>query len=165
MTEQKKQDSSSKNEPQGLIYCRTGKEKNSFWALNAQQERCLKFANDNDIIIKAGYWDTGSANNMKRYGLNQILKMCRDKKYNIKYVIVERLDRLARKLSDFLRISEELKILGITILTVNGTKEEGAAGKFGHNLLMAMSQYHSELISERIKKDIQKRKEQERCQI
>ena len=87
MTEQEKQDVtdlSSQNEPQALIYCRAGKGKNSFWALNAQQERCLKFANDKGIMIKAGYWDTGSANNMERYGLNQILKICREKKIQYK---------------------------------------------------------------------------------
>lgn len=165
MEEQKEHDLSSQNEPQALIYCKTGMRKNSFWILNAQQEKCLKFASDKDITVRAGYWDKGSANNMKRYGLNQILKMCRDKKYNIKYLIVERLDRLVHKLSDFLQISEELKNLGVRILTVSEPNDFSPTGEFRRNLLMAMSQYHNEIISESIKKGIQKRKEQQKCQI
>ena len=159
LTQQKEEDFNISDDGNALIYCRVPKKKNDFELLNAQQENCLKFANENDINFLCSYWDTGNAKTLNRYGLNQIMKACRDKSNKIKFIIVDRLDVLTNQLSDFLQLRKELDDLGIAILSVMDPNEPGASGKFRQNIIIAISQFNFDRHSELVKAGLRKKQQ------
>ena len=105
-----------KNEiKKALIYCRVSTEEQAKegYSLDAQENFCRKFAEENGYKVVEVYRDEGkSGTNLNRPALQNLLDRCQDDK-SINAVIVQETDRLARNTKDHLTIRAILKKAGV----------------------------------------------------
>lgn len=149
-----------------VVYSRVGTKEQATkgYSLKVQQKECEKFIHSKGLKIIKYFSDIGSANGIRRQGLQDLLTFCKNNQNQVKYVVIARLDRLCRSLVDYVKFADLLDSLGIKIL-INGEKNEfDAAGNLQRNFLLKIMNFENELISERIKTGIQRRKEQLQCQ-
>ena len=91
-----------------------------------------------------------SAKNTDRPAYQKLLELARARLIDV--VIVTKLDRISRSLSDFIKLVEELERYGVKLVSL---KEDfdftTAAGRFQIHMLVALAQYERELTSARVK--------------
>lgn len=110
--------------------------------------------NQIDQLVKAGcerrniYQETASGGRIDRPKLHDCLKHLREGDV----LIVWKLDRLSRSLSDLLRILEKVDQAGATFKSLTECLDTtGACGRLMMNMLGAFNQFEREIIKERTK--------------
>ena len=141
------------------IYVRVSTEEQAQhgFSIEAQKEKASAFVMSQDGEIYKIYVDDGySGKNLKRPALQNLIKDAENKKFDI--VLIYKLDRLSRRLSDLVSLGEKFEKLGIGIKSVTEPFDTTTpAGKLMFNMLGSFAQFERELISERTKLGIMRR--------
>jgi putative DNA-invertase from lambdoid prophage Rac len=117
--------------------------------LPMQIEKCSKFASSRGWSVTMNVNEVGSGA-IKRPERERLLSLCRRREIDI--VIVWKLDRWGRSVSDIVSTLQELQELGIQFVSVTEALDfTTAMGRAMGNLLAVFSEFEREMISERVK--------------
>jgi site-specific DNA recombinase len=143
------------------IYTRKSSEEGldqSFNSLDAQREAGEAFVlsqrHEGWRTLPARYDDGGySGGTMERPGLKQLLEDVQANKVNV--VVVYKVDRLTRSLSDFAKIVEALDAKGVSFVSVTQQfNTTTSMGRLTLNILLSFAQFEREVTGERIRDKI-----------
>src|ERR1700693_22360 len=124
-------------------------------SLHAQREACEAFvksqAGEGWRLIKTAYDDGGfSGAGMERPGLQQLLENIRDGLVDT--VVVYKVDRLTRSLTDFAKMVELFDARGVSFVAVTQQfNTTTSMGRLTLNVLLSFAQFEREVIGERIR--------------
>jgi DNA invertase Pin-like site-specific DNA recombinase len=140
------------------IYTRKSSEEGleqSFNSLHAQREACeayiLSQRHEGWQVLPAKYDDGGfSGGNMERPGLRKLLADISAGKVDT--VVVYKVDRLTRSLSDFARIVESFDKQSVSFVSVTQQfNTTSSMGRLTLNVLLSFAQFEREVTGERIR--------------
>jgi site-specific DNA recombinase len=140
------------------IYTRKSSEEGldqSFNSLHAQREACeayvLSQQHEGWQLLATEYDDGGfSGGNMERPGLRRLLEDIAAKRVDT--VVVYKVDRLTRALSDFARIVEQFDKQGISFVSITQQfNTTTSMGRLTLNVLLSFAQFEREVTGERIR--------------
>jgi len=143
------------------IYTRKSSEEGleqDFNSLHAQRESCEAYINSQKHegwIAVPGIYDDGgySGGSMDRPALKQLLADI--KSGSVDVVVVYKVDRLTRSLSDFARIVEVFDIAGASFVSVTQQfNTTTSMGRLTLNVLLSFAQFEREVTGERIRDKI-----------
>jgi len=143
------------------IYTRKSSEEGleqDFNSLHAQREACESFIRSQQgegwRLIKAHYDDGGlSGGNMDRPALRRLLDDIQQKLVDV--VVVYKVDRLTRSLSDFAKMVEIFDANGISFVAVTQQfNTTTSMGRLTLNVLLSFAQFEREVTGERIRDKI-----------
>jgi DNA invertase Pin-like site-specific DNA recombinase len=129
-----------------------------FNSLDAQRDSCEAYvtsqAGEGWTVLKTRYDDGGfSGGSMDRPALQRLLADIRDRKVDV--VVVYKIDRLTRALSDFARIVEILGGQGASFVSVTQAfNTTSSMGRLTLNVLLSFAQFEREVTAERIRDKI-----------
>jgi DNA invertase Pin-like site-specific DNA recombinase len=117
-----------------------------------------KFAEQRGYEVAAEYTDIGvSGTKARRPGLDGMMKDARRRKFNV--VLVAAFDRMARSTKHFLQVMDEFDDLGIEFVSRRENVDTtGAMGRLFLTLIGSIAELESDLIRERIKAGMRRRK-------
>ena len=140
------------------IYTRKSSEEGldqSFNSLAAQREACLAFIHSQRHegwrVLESAYDDGGySGATLERPALKRLLADIAAGKVNA--VMVYKVDRLTRALSDFVKIVEAFDARGIALVSVTQAfNTTSSMGRLTLNVLLSFAQFEREVTCERIR--------------
>jgi DNA invertase Pin-like site-specific DNA recombinase len=140
------------------IYTRKSTEEGlnqEFNSLDAQREACAAFIasqkHEGWRLVPDHYDDGGfSGGTMERPGLKQLLADVRAGKVDI--IVVYKVDRLTRALSDFAKIVDTLDAAGASFVSITQAfNTTTSMGRLTLNVLLSFAQFEREVISERVR--------------
>jgi site-specific DNA recombinase len=143
------------------IYTRKSSEEGleqDFNSLHAQRESCEAYINSQKhegwIALPSVYDDGGySGGSMERPSLKQLLADI--KSGSVDVVVVYKVDRLTRSLSDFARIVEVFDVAGASFVSVTQQfNTTTSMGRLTLNVLLSFAQFEREVTGERIRDKI-----------
>lgn len=129
------------------------------YSIPAQREACMRKAASLDAEIVGEYVDRGeSAKTADRPELCALMERVKHER-DLDYVIVHKVDRLARNRYDDATISYTLKAAGIELVSVTENIDDTPFGRFMHAIVAANAEFYSaNLAAEARKGLIQKAK-------
>jgi site-specific DNA recombinase len=151
----------SKEHVRCAIYTRKSSEEGleqSFNSLEAQREACRAYVlsqKHEGWAVLANHYDDGgfSGGTMERPGLNQLLSDIRAGK--IDTVVVYKVDRLTRSLTDFSKIIEIFDTQKVSFVSVTQHfNTTTSMGRLTLNVLLSFAQFEREITGERIRDKI-----------
>jgi site-specific DNA recombinase len=143
------------------IYTRKSTEEGldqAFNSLDAQREACAAYVlsqRHEGWALLPDYFDDGgySGGNMERPGLVRLLADVRAGKVNV--IVVYKVDRLTRSLSDFAKIVEVLDEAGASFVSVTQSfNTTTSMGRLTLNVLLSFAQFEREVNAERVRDKI-----------
>ncbi|MGH3903837.1 MAG: recombinase family protein, partial [Pseudonocardiaceae bacterium] len=121
------------------------------YSLPAQREACLEKARQLDATVLDTYIDAGeSAKTTKRADLQRMLRDV--KKHRPTYLIVHKIDRLARNREDDIAINLALKKAGTTLISCTENLNDSPSGRFLYNIMADMAQFYSDNLAQEVLK-------------
>ncbi|MEN0654396.1 MULTISPECIES: recombinase family protein [Hyphobacterium] len=127
----------------------------SFNSLDAQAEACANFIasqrHEGWVVMDEEFRDPGfSAGTLDRPALRRLLK--RIERDEIDVVVVYKLDRLSRSITDFAKLTDVFAAHDVAIVSVTQSiNTSDAMGKLLLNVLMSFAQFERENTAERIR--------------
>src|SRR5580698_10243129 len=140
------------------VYTRKSSEHNldlEFNSLDAQRESCEAYIksqmHEGGQLIPDHYDDGGiSGGSLERPDLQRLLADIRAKK--IDNVVVYKVDRLTRSLTDFAKLVELLDAHGVSFVSVTQAfNTTNSMGRLTLNVLLSFAQFEREVIAERVR--------------
>ncbi len=140
------------------IYTRKSTTENmqsDFTSLDAQRESATSYIKSQQhqgwVLLKETYDDGGfSGAHTDRPALQKLLQDIRDKK--IDCVVVYKVDRLSRSLSDFVKVLQFFEEQHVTFVSITQHFNTNTSmGRLTLNILLSFAQFEREMISERTK--------------
>ena len=156
-----------KDEPRGkrplrcAIYTRKSTEdglEQEFNSLDAQREACAAYIlsqrHEGWVLVPEHYDDGGfTGGNMDRPGLKQLLAEVEAGKVDV--IVVYKVDRLTRALSDFAKIVDVLDAKGASFVSITQAfNTTTSMGRLTLNVLLSFAQFEREVTGERIRDKI-----------
>jgi site-specific DNA recombinase len=128
------------------------------YSIPAQREACRRKAAMLGADVVEEYVDLGeSAKTADRPALQRMLE--RLKAHDIDYVIVHKIDRLARSRADDVTIGLALRAAGVKLASVTENIDDSPSGKLLHGIMASIAEFYSQnLASEILKGSTQKAK-------
>jgi site-specific DNA recombinase len=127
-------------------------------SLDAQYDACAAYVlsqrHEGWTLVKDRYDDGGfSGGNMNRPSLGQLLAEVRAGKVDI--ILLYKIDRLTRSLSDFARIVDVLDAAGASFVSITQSfNTTTSMGRLTLNMLLSFAQFEREVTGERIRDKI-----------
>lgn len=143
-----------------LLYARvsTGAQADRELSIPAQLAAMREFASDRDWEIEAEFLESGvSGRTADRPVLRAMLARCRQETDPVQFVLVHKVDRLTRKLSDHLAIKTLLKERGITLASVVENLDESNSGQLVEHIMASLAEFYSANLSEEVKKGMRQK--------
>jgi DNA invertase Pin-like site-specific DNA recombinase len=143
------------------IYTRKSTEEGlekEFNSLDAQREACEAYiksqVGEGWTLIRDQYDDGGfSGGSMERPALSRLLADVEGKKIDV--VIVYKVDRLTRALSDFAKIVDVFDAQGVSFVSITQSfNTTTSMGRLTLNVLLSFAQFEREVIAERVRDKI-----------
>lgn len=143
------------------IYTRKSTEdglEHEYNSLDAQYDACTAYAlsqrHEGWTVVKDRYDDGGfSGGNMERPGLKRLLADIEAGKVDI--ILLYKIDRLTRSLSDFAKIVEILDRKGASFVSITQSfNTTTSMGRLTLNMLLSFAQFEREVTGERIRDKI-----------
>ncbi|SHK57536.1 Site-specific DNA recombinase [Shimia gijangensis] len=140
------------------IYTRKSTEEGleqDFNSLDAQREACAAYIlsqkHEGWSQLSEGYDDGGySGGSMYRPGLRQLLDHVRNGRIDI--IVVYKVDRLTRSLSDFARMVDTFDRAGVSFVSVTQAfNTTSSMGRLTLNVLLSFAQFERDVTAERIR--------------
>lgn len=140
------------------IYTRKSTEEGldqEFNSLDAQREACAAYIasqRHEGWTLVPDYYDDGgfTGGNMDRPGLKQLLADVESGKVDV--IVVYKVDRLTRALSDFAKIVDVLDEAGASFVSITQSfNTTTSMGRLTLNVLLSFAQFEREVISERVR--------------
>ena len=147
-------DSDQGQQLKGLIYYRVSTEEQATFGISLEQQEksCRGHAKGLGVEVVKNFHDDGvSAKTADREGLQAMLAHCTKHAKEIDCVIVYKIDRLSRNVSDYSTILVLLTKLGIRLVSVTEAIDETPAGQFIGNVMAANAQFDNQIRGERTK--------------
>lgn len=146
------------------IYVRKSTEKGlelEFNSLHNQEEACKNYIlsqSFNNWDYYRTYIDGGiSGGTMERPALQEMLRDI--KANNIQVVVVYKVDRLSRSISDFHNMMKELEVYNCNFVSITQAFDTSTSmGKLTLNMLLSFAQFEREVSSERVRDKIRAQK-------
>jgi len=128
------------------------------YSIPAQREACQRKASSLGAVIVDEFVDRGeSAKTADRAELQRLLKFVRESPPT--YVVVHKIDRLARNRVDDVAINLEFKTAGVQLVSVTENIDETPSGILLHGIMSSIAEFYSRnLANEVIKGSVQKAK-------
>ena len=151
---------------QALIYLRVSTKEQAQaggeaegYSIPAQREACRRKAESLGAAVVDEFADRGeSAKTSARPELQRMLSFVGE--HQIAYVIVHKVDRLARNRSDDVQIHMALKQAGVILVSCSENIDETPSGMLLHGIMSSIAEFYSRnLANEVIKGSVQKAKE------
>lgn len=122
------------------------------FSIPAQREACHRKAATVDAQVIDEYLDAGeSARSADRPNLQAMLARLATE-HDIDYVIVHKVDRLARNRADDVTINLAIRGAGAQLVSVTENIDETPSGMLMHGMLASMSEFYSQNLATEIKK-------------
>lgn len=145
-----------------LVYLRvsTKEQAEEGYSIGAQQEACTRYVRDKGWDLVDLYVDRGeSARTTDRPQFQLMLKRIAEDR-SIRYLVVHKLDRLARNIKDYATVREMLDKLGVQLVSVTEGLEATPSGKMVEGMLAVVAEWYSNNLSTEIRKgQVQKLRE------
>ncbi|MGA7787949.1 MAG: recombinase family protein [Xanthobacteraceae bacterium] len=161
MTESVKTPKRSANKIRGAIYTRKSTDEGleqAFNSLDAQREACAAYIQSQKhegwVVLPALYDDGGySGGNLERPGLKRLLADIEAEQIDV--VVVYKVDRLTRALSDFAKLVEVFDRRGVSFVSITQHfNTTTSMGRLTLNVLLSFAQFEREVIGERVRDKI-----------
>jgi site-specific DNA recombinase len=128
------------------------------FSIPAQREACHRKAQDLGVVIVDEYVDAGeSAKSADRPKLQAMLDRIKQPDHGIGYVIVHKVDRLARNRADDVAITIALKAAGIQLVSVTENIDETPSGKLLHGIMASIAEFYSANLATEVTKGMVKK--------
>ena len=123
------------------------------YSIPAQREACKDKARQLDAAVTGVYVDAGeSAKTANRPDLQRMLRDVT--KQRPTYVIVHKIDRLARNREDDIAINLALKKAGTTLVSCTENVTDTPSGRFLYNIMADMAQFYSDNLAQEVLKGL-----------
>jgi DNA invertase Pin-like site-specific DNA recombinase len=123
------------------------------YSIPAQRDACTRKARELGGQVMEEFVDAGeSARSADRPELQRMLKYIAE--HPVSYVIVHKLDRLARDRADDVTLLMAIKAAGAALVSVSENIDDTPAGKLQHGIMASMAEYYSSNLSHEAKKGI-----------
>ena len=123
-------------------------------SIPAQRDACLRKALAMDAAVVDEYVDRGeSARSADRPALQLMLERLQTE-HDIDYVIVHKVDRLARNRADDIGINVTIRKAGAKLVSVNENIDDTPSGRFLHGIMADMAEFYSANLSQEIRKGL-----------
>ncbi len=140
------------------IYCRVSTEEQN---ADKQELICKEYCERNDFEIFKIYKDVISGKTTSRPSFNQMLEDMRQRKFNC--IMVTKLDRIGRSLAHLLSLFEEFNKRGMHFIAITQNIDTvSASGKLQLQILGAFAEFERNLISERTKEGLRRKRDGKR---
>jgi site-specific DNA recombinase len=137
---------------------RDGDDDGDGYSLPAQVEGCKREAIELGAEMAKVYMERAeSARSDNRPVLKQMLKELPT--LGVKYLIVHKVDRLARNRLDDAVLYQKLVGMGITLVSASENIDETPAGRLMHGMLATFAEYYSNNLSTEVKKGLRRKHE------
>lgn len=140
------------------IYTRKSSEEGleqDFNSLDAQRDACEAYIRSQIelgwVLVKDHYDDGGySGGNLERPALTRLMEEVRARRFDI--IVLYKIDRLTRSLTDFARLAEQLDANGVSFVSVTQQfNTTTSMGRLMLNVLLSFAQFEREITGERIR--------------
>jgi DNA invertase Pin-like site-specific DNA recombinase len=129
------------------------------YSIPAQRDACQKKATQLEAIVEREYVDAGeSARSAHREQLQQMLQDIKTVKPD--YVIVHKIDRLARNREDDIAINLMLRKHGVKLISCTENIDETPQGKLLYGLLAEIAQFYSGNLAQEVMKGLLRKAEE-----
>lgn len=141
----------------GYVRVSTEEQAQTGYSIPAQIEKLEAMCKSQDWHMLPTYVDDGySGKNLERPAITRLLADARKRKFDL--ILVYKLDRFSRRLSDLVSLGEELERLGIGLRSMTEPFDTTyPAGKLLFNMLGSFAQFERELIGERTRLGLRRR--------
>ena len=140
------------------IYCRVSTEEQH---ADKQEDICREYCKRNNFEVFKVYTDVISGTTSSRPSFNKFMEDMRGYKFNI--LMVTKLDRLGRSLKHLLSLFDEFSSKGIHfIAATQNIDTTTASGKLQLQIMGAFAEFERNIISERTKEGLKRKKEGKR---
>src|ERR1700683_2632709 len=117
------------------------------YSIPAQRDACTNKAKALDAAVVAEFVDAGeSARSVDRTKLQAMLTYLKEAK-GVDYVIVHKVDRLARSREDDVAISLAINKAGATLVSVTENIDETPSGRLVHGIMASIADFYSGNLS------------------
>src|SRR5579875_2706832 len=122
------------------------------YSLPAQREACVRLSDQLGATVVGEYVDRGeSAKSAKRPELQRMLKRLQEQA-DVDYVIVHKVDRLARNRKDDVEIDLVIRSSGARLVSASENIDDTPHGKLIRNIMADFAQYYSDNLATEAKK-------------
>lgn len=135
----------------GVIYCRvSSKEQIEGTSLESQEVSCREFARTKGIEILKVFVEQGeSAKFADRTQLLSLIDFCRDNKSTVNVLLVWKVDRFARNVSDHFSVKATLGKYGVRIVSVTEPIDANPEGRLMETILAGFAQFDNDIRAAR----------------
>jgi len=124
------------------------------YSIPAQREACRRKADELGASVVEEYVDAGaSARSVDRPALQELLDRLVDK-HDVDYVIVHKVDRLARDRADDVAIGLTIHKAGAVLVSASEQIDDTPAGTLLHGIMAAIAEFYSKNLSHEAKKGL-----------
>jgi DNA invertase Pin-like site-specific DNA recombinase len=134
-----------------VIYSRVStKNQVDNYSLESQEKACREYCARNGWVVDKVFIEEGeSAKTVNRTQFQRMLSHCRDKKGQVKWVVVYNLTRFSRNSHDHLATRVMLNKYGVKLRSVTETIDETSQGKFMESIMTAVGQLDNDVKGDR----------------
>jgi DNA invertase Pin-like site-specific DNA recombinase len=116
------------------------------YSIPAQREACLRKAQSLSAVVVEEFVDRGeSAKTADRPELQRLLRYL--KTHDIRYVIVHKVDRLARSRFDDVQITFDIRRAGAQVVSCTESIDETPSGELVHGIMSTIAQFYSQNLA------------------
>ena len=134
-----------------VIYVRvSSKDQVLGFSLDSQEKVCREFSKRSGHDVLQVFREEGeSAKTTDRTELQKMLRFCEKNKKQIGRVVIYKVDRMSRVVSDYLALKIFLNKLGISLVSATENFEDTPSGKLNENILSSFAQFDNDVRSAR----------------
>ena len=119
------------------------------YSIPAQQEANKQKALSMGAVVIKEFADRGaSAKYANRQGLKDLLEYIQDPENNVSYVIVHKIDRLARNREDDIHINKVFAESGVRLVSTSEPIDESPSGQLMHAMLAGFAEFYSNNLAQ-----------------
>ena len=136
-----------------LVYLRVStKEQAEGFSLDAQREACVRYVDDHGWLLADVYSDRGeSARTAKRPMFQALLQRVAEDP-SVSFVVVHKLDRLARNVEDHVVIKAHMRRHGVALVSVSEGVDESPSGQLVENIMASIAAFYSANLGQETRK-------------
>jgi DNA invertase Pin-like site-specific DNA recombinase len=131
----------------GIIYCRvSSKEQIEGTSLQSQEAACREYARAKGIQVRRVFVEQGeSAKFADRTELLELIDFCRKGKGSVEVLLVWKIDRFARNVTDHYSVKSTLAKFGVQIVSVTEPIDGKPEGKLMETILAGFAQFDNDI--------------------
>ena len=146
----------------GVIYCRVSSiEQVEGTSLESQERVCREYAERNNLAVAVIFIDRGeSAKTADRPEFLKAISYCAQKKSQVDFFIVYKLDRFARNQDDHVAVRAKLKQYKVELRSVTEPIDNTSTGRLMENILSSFAEFDNSVRTERCSNGMKERLKQ-----